>query len=301
MRNRISALVAASVAVSLALAVPTDGAEKSAKKKYVPPVGFAGHTWGELRTHFDRLPEAPIGVGAAYILSQEKQTDFTCVPGRPSGPTITGAIEGCDFQATLLRMRKEYEGGGFYVLSEFAIPDQGFRIGDEKDGVLVHPVIYQFCANWSQSVKKKDVPPNFDAINQFCGVRLMFQSETREELAKLPAEYVTVYDRMLDRLLEKFGRPANFLRRGQVIVETEDGDSQNAADRKFSVYRWCPAGDRALHTQCKASVVLTINPTTGQGTVLYSTPLLWEYAFARENNGFKGDRLYRLLHARKEE
>jgi hypothetical protein len=35
------------------------------------------------------------------------------------------------------------------------------------------------------------------------------------------------------------------------------------------------------------------------GTLLYSTPLLWEYAFARENNGFKGDRLFKLLHARK--
>jgi hypothetical protein len=32
--------------------------------------------------------------------------------------------------------------------------------------------------------------------------------------------------------------------------------------------------------------------------VLYATPVLWEYAFAREHNGFKGDRLYKLLHAR---
>ena len=31
--------------------------------------------------------------------------------------------------------------------------------------------------------------------------------------------------------------------------------------------------------------------------MLYSTPLLWEYAYARENYGFKGDRLFKLLHA----
>jgi len=37
---------------------------------------------------------------------------------------------------------------------------------------------------------------------------------------------------------------------------------------------------------------------TGKGSVVYATPLLWEYAFARENYGFKGDRLYKLLHAR---
>ena len=36
---------------------------------------------------------------------------------------------------------------------------------------------------------------------------------------------------------------------------------------------------------------------TGLGTVLYSTPLLWEYAYARDTNR-KGDRLYKLLHAK---
>jgi hypothetical protein len=281
------------------VSVPAGAAGKPKSVKYVAPEGFAGRTWGELRSSFDRLPAEPIGVGAAYILAQEKQSFFTCVPGRPSGPTMSGAIEGCDFQATLLRLRKEYEGGGFYVLSEYAIPDQGFRMGDEQDGVVLHPVVYQFCANWSESIKKKETPPNFDAINKFCGMRLQFQSETREELAKLPTGHTTLYDRMLEQLLEKFGRPANFVRRGQVIIETEDGDSTDASERKFSIYRWCPAGDRGFHTDCKASVILSINPATGLGTLLYSTPLLWEYAYARENNGFKGDRLFKLLHARK--
>ena len=65
------------------------------------------------------------------------------------------------------------------------------------------------------------------------------------------------------------------------------------------MWRWCPARDRAFHTSCEASVTLTIDPKSGVGTVLYATPLLWEYAYARENNGFKGDKLYRVLHARR--
>jgi hypothetical protein len=211
---------------------------------------------------------------------------------------MSGVVDGCDFQATLLRLRREYEGGGFYVLSEYVIPDQGFRMGDEKEGVLLHPVVYQFCANWSSSVKKKEEPPNFDDINQFCGMRLQFQSESREELAKLPADHVTVYDRMLKQLLGKFGQPANYARRGQVVIETEEGESSNVAERKFSIYRWCPANGDGFHTTCKASVVMSINPVTGLGTVLYSTPLLWEYAYARDTNR-KGDRLYKLLHARR--
>jgi hypothetical protein len=266
-------------------------------RKYVAPTGFASHEWGELRTKFDGLPQEPLGVGAAYILPKEKQGTFTCVPARPSGGTMSGAIDGCDFQATLLRLRKEYEGGGFYVLSEYAVPDQGLRMGDEKDGVLLHPVVWQFCANWSSSVKKKDAPPNFDDINQFCGMRLQFQSESREQLAKLPSDYVTVYDRMLKLLLAKYGEPGNYARRGKVVIETEEGETADNSERKFSIYRWCPAGGDGFHTSCKASVVMSINPATGLGTVLYSTPLLWEYAYARDTN-HKGDKLYKLLQAK---
>lgn len=288
-RILVSILLLASAALPAAVAA-------TKPVKYQAPTGFAGRTWGELRRTFDRLPKEPLGVGAGFILPVEKAVDFSCVPTFSTGPT-SGAVEGCDFQATLLRIRREYEGGGFYVLSEYAIPDQGFRVGDEKDGVLVHPVVYQFCANWQDSIRKKEAPPNFDDINKFCGVRMQFQSETREELAKLPSDHVTVYDRMLKQLISRYGEPKGFLRRGQVIIETEEGQSGNAADRKFIIYRWCPATGIALHTDCEASVVLSINPTTGLGTVLYSTPLLWEYAAARETNR-KGDRLYALLHAK---
>ena len=228
----------------------------------------------------------------------EKQTDFTCVPASSPGPQMNGAVEGCDFQATLLRLRKDFEGGGFYVLSEYAIDGQGFRLGDESDGVVLHPVVYQFCANWNQGIKKNVAPPNFDSLNKFCGMKFMFQSETREQLRKLPDNYVTNYDRMLDKLLAKYGRPEGFLRRGQVIIETLEGDSEDPAERKFSIWRWCPAHGSGLHTDCTASVVLSLDPSTGVGTVLYSAPLLWEYAYARENYGFKGDRLYKMLHAR---
>ncbi len=283
--------------VAMLLALPGASDARSARLKYQPPEGFAGSKWGDLRRTFARLPAEPLGVGAAYMLPVEKQQSFTCVPLVPTGP-ITGAVGGCDFQATLLRLRKEYEGGGFYVLSEYVIPDQGFRMGNEQDGVLVHPVVYQFCANWQDSIRNKEPPPKFDDINRFCGMRLQFQSETREKLAKLPADHGTVYDRMLKQLIERFGEPSGYLRRGRVVIETEEGDSSAESERKFSIYRWCPASGIGLKPDCPASVVLSINPATGVGTVLYSTPLLWEYAAARETNR-KGDRLFKLLHARR--
>ena len=103
---------------------------------------------------------------------------------------------------------------------------------------------------------------------------------------------------MLDKLLAKYGQPTGYLRRGRVIIETLEGDSTDVSERRFSIWRWCPASGDGFHTSCKASVTLSLDPTTGTGTVLYSTPLLWEFAYARENYGFKGDRLYKLLHAR---
>ena len=270
---------------------------KPPKVKYVAPEGFAGHKWGDLRSSFERLPQEPVGVGAAWMKPRERQTDVTCVPVPPIGPQISGAMGGCDFQATLLRYRKFFEGGGTYVLSEYAIEGQGFRFGEEADGIVLHPVIYQFCANWGQT-KKDSVPPNFDELNKFCGMKFNFQSETREELSKLPDEHVTTYDRVLEKLLARYGRPEGFRKRGKVVIETIDGESSDPADRKFSIWRWCPAGGTSLRTICKASVVLALDPATGAGAVMYSTPELWEFAYAREHYGFKGDKLYRILNAR---
>jgi hypothetical protein len=293
---KFSRLIAALLLTSV---VCVHAAEGSKRVKYVAPEGFAGHKWGELRTKFDRLPEKPIGVGAAWMRSIEKQTDFHCVPVFNPGAQISGAVEGCDFQATLLRLRSSFDGGGTYVLSEYTIDEQGFRFGDETDGVVLHPVVYEFCANWPGSAKKRaQTPTNFDALNKFCGMRFLFDSETREQLRNLPADQVTNYDRVLDKLLEIYGRPHGYLRRGRVLIETLDGESNDVADRKFSIWRWCPAAGNGFKTECPASVTLSLDPVTGKGSVLYSTPLLWEYAFARENYGFKGDRLYKLLHAR---
>jgi hypothetical protein len=286
-------------ALLLATAFAAHAADKPKKVQYVAPTGFDGHTWGELRTSpgFAQLPEKLYGVGAAWMRPVEKDLNFTCVPVSPTAMEMNTPAGGCDFQATLNTLRRKFEGGGFYVLSEYMIEEQGGVFGGEKDGVLLYPVVYQFCANWDST--KRQLPPTFDELNKFCGMRLMFKNETREELRNLPADHVTNYDRVLDKLVAKFGKPDRFIKRGQVIIETLEGDSADQKERKFSVWRWCPARDRGLHTSCTASVVLSLDLATGAGTVLYSTPLLWEYAFARQNNGYKGDYLFRMLHARK--
>jgi hypothetical protein len=274
-------------------------ADKPTEVEYVAPDGFNGHRWGELLTStaFAQAPLEPIGVGAAWMQPVRKDLNFTCVPMNGLDSQMGATVGGCDLQATLRSIRERFEGGGFYVLTEYTIEDQGARFGDEKDGVVLYPVIYQFCANWDST--KREVPPKFDELNKFCGVRLMFETETQEKLRSLPADHVTNYDRVFEKLIARFGKPDKFSRRGQVVIETLDGDSADQMARKYRVWRWCPARDRGLHTTCAASVVLSLEPSTGDATVLYSTPLLWEFAYARENNGYKGDKLYKLLHTRK--
>lgn len=294
----IPGLSACLLALHCAFAVAATGTEetKREKVKYQAPEGFFGHKWGDLRTSFDRLPEQPVGVGAAWMRPKETQTDFDCIPVS-AGSQISGAIGGCDFYATLLRIRRNFQGGGTYVMSEYSIDGQGFQFGDATEGIVLHPVVYQFCANWGQT-KKSTLPPDFDQINEFCGMKFMFQSETREELSKLPDEHVTTYDRVLEKLIAKYGRPDEFKKRGKVIIETIDGESSDPADRKFRIWRWCPSGGKSIRTGCDASLVLAMDPATGVGTVLYSTPKLWEFAWAREHYGFEGDRLYKILNGR---
>jgi len=271
-------------------------AESGEHVKYVPPPGFQGHKWGEVRAAFHRLPPEPIGVGAGFMHRQERQLGYSCQLNTWLPKYQTQWVEICKFQATLLHGKSEFKGGGTYVLSEYSIDEQGFRLGDPTTGVLLHPVIYQFCANW-QGKRKKMTPANFDDLNRFCGMKFMFKTEIGEELHKLPANQLTAYDRVLETLIELYGKPKGFSRRGRVFIDTAEDEAIDAEIRRFNTWRWCPAVDDGLHTDCTASVTLSLDAATGMASVLYSTPLLWEFAFARENFGFKGDPLFKALHA----
>ena len=267
------------------------------KVKYIPPAGFGGHSWGDPLNGpaFSKVPLKALGVGAAWMQPTQRETSYTCVPVVASDMQMNGATGGCDFQATLQTMRQRSTGGGYHVMSEYTVDDQGARYGDGPDAVLLHPVIYQFCANWESP--KREVPANFKEMSKFCGVRLMFKTETSDELRKLPAAHVTNYDRVLAKLVAKFGKPDKLSRRAKVVIETMEDDVAYREERQSGSWRWCPASESGAQTSCRASVVLTLEPSTGVATVLYSTPQLWQFAYAREKNGYKGDKLFRMLHA----
>jgi len=69
-------------------------------------------------------------------------------------------------------------------------------------------------------------------------------------------------------------------------------------NRRLITWRWCAPIDDGMHPDCTASVTLSLDPVTGEGAVFYSTPILWEFAYARENFGFQCDPMFTVLHAR---
>jgi hypothetical protein len=265
--------------------------------RYVAPTGFSGHHWGDLRSAFDRLPRKPTSVGAAWMRVRERHAGFSCQLETWIPKYQTAWVEQCKHQATLNNPNAAFKGGGMYVVSEYNIDAQGFRFGDEQTGVVLHPITYQFCANWPGK-RKAGVPPNFAQLDKFCGMRLSFESETYDDLRNLPSDHVTDYDRVLETLIDLYGYPNGFKRRGKVYVSSADDEPIITFIRGFRSWHWCPAGGDGFRTFCKASVTLTFNPASGTGSIQYATPVLWEFAFARENFGFQGDPLFALLHAR---
>lgn len=259
---------------------------------YHAPEGFGGHVWGQPRAAFDRLSNEPLMVRAAWTRGVARQPEMYCMSG------AIGSV--CNVDQVLNALVTRLEGGGFHVLSEYRIDGQGFRY--KESGVLMFPVIYQFCANWDST--KKEVPKNFDELNRFCGMRMLFDTESTEQLRALPPDHVTHYDLVLAELIAQYGKPAGFLKRGRVTIETQNEnnndpeDNRSAEDRKFSTWRWCPAADRSLATRCDASIVLSIDPASGRAVVLFSTPALWEYAYARQHSTEGGDPLFAVMHAR---
>jgi len=280
-----------------------------APDKYQGPTGFAGHLWGEPRVKFTRLPEAPQAMRAAWTRGSKRTPEFVCtgVSGGGTGPTgnlggvggTVDALTSCSLNDIVRAMEtRKPEGAGFHVMSEYKIEGQGFRF--TGSGVTLHPVIYQFCAHWN--AVEREEPENFNELNQFCGMRFLFDTETLEQLRALPEDHVTHYDLVLNELISRYGKPAKFAMRGKVSIQSVEGPETPAdrpvRDREFSSWRWCPAMDRAMTTRCASSIILSIDPDAGKAVVLFATPAMWEYAYA-SNDMEEDDPLFAVMHGKK--
>ncbi len=113
-------------------------------RHYSPPEGFSGYGWGTLRSAFSNLPTEAAAVRAAWTQGKRTGDELFC--------TGRGLVKCTADDYADVAMRNHYKGDGFHVLSEYYDESQGFRL--PTSGIVLHPVVYQFCANWHGMRKK---------------------------------------------------------------------------------------------------------------------------------------------------
>lgn len=251
---------------------------------YEPPTGFAGLLWGDSFAKIAERQPKVVAADVAYAKERVTQVEFFCTP------TQTG----CDLYQALASLRQETARGGFRLLMEVVIPDQGFRF--PQTGVVMYPVTYQFCAQWQGQTSKP--PESIIDEMELCGIRMVFRSETLQEAEDLPEDRLTTYELVLEQLIRRYGKPTGYFKQERVVVDTGDGKYADPRQRRFKTWRWCPPVGFTFVPSCEASIVLGFNPESGNGAIFYVTAPVWEFALAREQNVKGSDPLYRLLHAR---
>jgi hypothetical protein len=255
------------------------------KKRYRDhvPNGFAGHPWGKPFVEFERLKQHPVSLQVAYS-GMETTTELRCIPT---------ATSECDLDMALATMYQRRTREGFHLLAEFVVPNQGFRF---KGGAVdFYPVTYLFCAKWHGQTSKP--PKGIENELRLCGARMVFSSQTEEQVRQMSDSQLTGYELVLEDLVRLYGKPYLYFRRPRVIVETEGGMAAEPRKRSFKVHRWCPPVAGGWVPSCEASIVMGMSPESGQGVVLYATPAIWAFARAREYNVRGRDPLYDFLYA----
>jgi hypothetical protein len=172
---------------------------------------------------------------------------------------------------------------GNYVFAEY-----GKRGGQwiQASGAYLDPLTYMFC--WFGHDR---LPPQLKPEMRLCGVRMKFHSET--------ADPDTNYDRILALLIRFHGYPQGYdPSRSRITSPNEpEGIAQRPPFDKgrFRDWRWCPIKGEDKAPRCVAAVVLMFDPATRSGEVVYATPLLYAFAWARHWNGAKDNNIWATL------
>ena len=176
-----------------------------------------------------------------------------------------------------IALYREYEGGGFYVaLPNTRFADQGFRMGDEKRrrGAASRGVSSSAPTGAGRSGRRLRRRTSTDDQQVLRHATHVPESRRASSCAKLPAR-LRHQLRPHARTSWSKVRPARraTLRRGKVRDRNHGRRFGRASPIASSA---SSAGARRTATaftpSCTASVVLSLDPATGEGTVLYSAP-----------------------------
>lgn len=223
-----------------------------------PPTGFNGHAWGEGLSAF-------------------------------AGLKLWRANTAVGSSGKVVEFRDAYdqrlEGEGSFALAEYYFDrDRNPWAGENIELFIIS---YLFCSRWQGPYLPRTVKKRL----KLCGVRLMFRSTTASD---------SNYDRLLRRLIALHGYPEGYERSGRITIETESErlTTPEKPTQDFVRHRWCGVTDPSVRPICAATVTLAFEAKTGEGTVLYATPQMYDYAYARHQTSDENNELYVLLNER---
>jgi hypothetical protein len=253
---------------------------------YRPPAGFNGHDWGAAFATFQGLTlwRANTAEGSSGKVADMR---FECVPD-PGQP-------GSSCPLSTSRTDQSVEGEGSYALGEYYFNQD--RNPWVAQRIELATISYLFCAR----AESWYVPRPLKKHLKLCGVRVLFRSDTERQLASREVGYESNFDRILRQLVAEHGEPPGYERHGRITIESEDQRLSSPEKRKpvYALYRWCGTDEasRSLRPTCPATVTLSLEAVTGMGTILYATPVVYDYAYARHQMKDDNNELYVLLNS----
>jgi hypothetical protein len=248
---------------------------------YRPPRGFNGHLWGESLSAVRGLTFWKASTAHA---PEGKLVDFriSCQQNAASGETCGAG-----------QIYREVQGDDSMALAEYYF-DKDVNPW-AADRIELYIISYLFCAR----ARGEYLPRPIKKVLQLCGTRIMFRSDNLEALAAHGEGYESNYDRILKRLIAEHGEPPGYERQARIIVETDEQRfaTPEKAKPHYIRYRWCPpnADLKKLRPACAASVTLTFEATSGEGSIVYATGAVYDFAYALHTLGAENYDLYVLL------
>jgi hypothetical protein len=263
---------------ALALLLPLGSACEAAD--YRVPTGFNGHVWGE---QFTELPGLKLWHANTAQSAQIEPIE------RPFCPT-TG---GCDI-SRLYGVQQTLDLPNTFALAEYYLNvDSNPWAGS---GVRLYTISYLYCVNQSGPYLQTPVKKYL----RLCGARVIFLSETPDRLARQQSGFQSNFERIVRRLVADYGEPPDHDVHGKITIQSMSGDELTATPAvgkpAYVVYRWCPVLADKRRPNCKATVTLEYEATRGEGTVLFATPELYDFASARHGSGDQKNDIYMLLY-----
>ncbi len=246
----------------------------AAAAKYRPPTGFNGHQWGET---LDTYKGLTLWRANTALNSKGKLEDFTliCQPGSPCVKDERTA------------------GEGSYALGEYYFNRDANPWVRQR--IELFTVSYLFCARYVGDY----LPRSLKKQMKLCGTRVLFRSDTTQQLASLGDHYRSNFDKVIQELIAEFGEPPGFERSARITIEsdTQRVNPQDVPSSNYVRYRWCglDRDERQLRPSCDATVTLVFDAARGEGTILYAAGPLYDYAYARYDTGDPHNDVYALL------